>query len=53
MRALVLGSNATLVLNTVSALGAAGIEADVISDWAEPRVLFSRYCRRYVRVRFE
>lgn len=53
MRALVLGSNATLVLNTVSALGAAGIEADVISDWAAPRVRFSRYCRRYVRVPFE
>lgn len=53
MRALVLGSNATLVLNTVSALGAAGIEADVISDWTAPRVRFSRYCRRYVRVPFE
>ena len=53
MRALVLGSNATLVLNTVLALGAAGIEADVISDWTAPRVRFSRYCRRYVRVPFE
>jgi len=53
MRALVLGSNATLVLNAVSALGAAGIEADVISDWTAPRVRFSRYCRRYTRVPFE
>jgi predicted ATP-grasp superfamily ATP-dependent carboligase len=50
MRALVLGSNAVLVLNVVQSLGVAGIEADVISDWHAPRVRFSRYCRRYVRL---
>lgn len=50
MRALVMGSNAVLILNVVQALGAAGAEADVISDWHAPRVRYSRYCRRYIRV---
>ena len=50
MRALVMGSNAVLILNVVQALGAAGAEADVISDWHAPRVRYSRYCRRYNRV---
>lgn len=50
MRALVIGSNVTLVLNVVSALGNANIEADVISDWHAPRVRFSRYTRRYTHV---
>lgn len=49
-RALVVGSNAALAWSTVSALGAAGIQAHVISDWFAPRLRFSRYCRRYQRV---
>jgi predicted ATP-grasp superfamily ATP-dependent carboligase len=52
MRALVIGNNATLALSVVSALGAAGLEADVLSDWFVPRLRFSRYCRNYVRVPF-
>jgi predicted ATP-grasp superfamily ATP-dependent carboligase len=50
MRALVIGSNTTLALNVVSALGAAGAEADVMTDWYAPRLRFSRYCRNYTRV---
>lgn len=50
MRALVLGGNAIFSLGAVQALGFVGIESDVINDWHAPRVRFSRYCRRYVRV---
>jgi predicted ATP-grasp superfamily ATP-dependent carboligase len=53
MRALVIGSNATLLLNVVQALGAAGDEADVMSDWSSPRARFSRYCRRYIHVPYQ
>ena len=50
VRALVLGRNITLIFNVVWALGAAGMEADVICDWFAPRVRYSRHCRHYTRV---
>jgi predicted ATP-grasp superfamily ATP-dependent carboligase len=50
MHALVIGNNATLLMNVVWALGAAGHEADVMCDWSTPRARFSRYCRSYVHV---
>ena len=50
MRAVVLGSNAVLVLNAVQALGALDIKSDVLSDWVLPRVRLSRSCRHYVRM---